>query len=193
VRGNHYICQSDVHDTGYQPTREETQRGYASFPDIPTERLDSILEKYWARYGALLNIAVFPHVPKDEKLERISIDFGNEAPGTELPNPYQKQEASFLGSGRTHNPVVDNYPQGGDGRGEFLVTDGMTVTLPSTTRVAAKVTHLGRGAVTMKAFSNGQIVGSAAEATDASSVHLLTTEGADIDRVPRRDHRRIRR
>lgn len=46
--------------TGYQPSKEETNRGLASFPNVPTEDLKRILLEYFACYGALVNVAVFP-------------------------------------------------------------------------------------------------------------------------------------
>ena len=51
--------------TGYQPDAEETRIGIASFSDLPEEeqaRIQRILEEesYFACYGVLLNVAVFP-------------------------------------------------------------------------------------------------------------------------------------
>lgn len=54
--------------TGYQPSREETAAGYTSFPDVPTEELSRIIDQYFACYGALLNVAVFPHPNSDVDL-----------------------------------------------------------------------------------------------------------------------------
>ena len=47
--------------TGYQPTRQETEEGYVTFPNIPTEELNRIIDQYFACYGAQLNISVFPN------------------------------------------------------------------------------------------------------------------------------------
>lgn len=52
--------------TGYQPSKEETESGYITFPDIPTEELNQIIGEYFACYGALLNVAVFPPNKVDE-------------------------------------------------------------------------------------------------------------------------------
>lgn len=49
--------------TGYQPTPWETRAGFASFPNVPTEELQRIIGQYFACYGALLTVAVFPHKP----------------------------------------------------------------------------------------------------------------------------------
>ncbi len=46
--------------TGYQPSADETRAGFASFPDVPTEDLQQIIDQYFACYGALLTVAVFP-------------------------------------------------------------------------------------------------------------------------------------
>ena len=51
---------------GYQPSEGETKVGHASFPNVPTEDLSSIIDQYFACYGALLNVAVFPN-PHDNK------------------------------------------------------------------------------------------------------------------------------
>jgi hypothetical protein len=63
--------------TGYQPTPEETRQGFASFPNVPTEELQRIIGQYFACYGALVTVAVFPHksslggapLPSGTKLE----------------------------------------------------------------------------------------------------------------------------
>jgi hypothetical protein len=46
--------------TGYQPSKEEVIVGHASFPDVPTESLNQILEEYFGCYGVLLQIALVP-------------------------------------------------------------------------------------------------------------------------------------
>lgn len=46
--------------TGYQPSEAETQRGFVSFPNVPTEEIKRIMSEYFACYGALVNVAVFP-------------------------------------------------------------------------------------------------------------------------------------
>ncbi len=46
--------------TGYQPSKEETQRGFVSFPNVPTEEMKRIMSEYFACYGVLVNVAVFP-------------------------------------------------------------------------------------------------------------------------------------
>lgn len=46
--------------TGYQPSERETKTGFASFPNVPTEELSRIIGQYFACYGVLLTVAVFP-------------------------------------------------------------------------------------------------------------------------------------
>lgn len=54
--------------TGYQPTRAETERGYADLDDGSTTfRL--IFEDYMSCYGVLLNVAVFPATMRLGQLE----------------------------------------------------------------------------------------------------------------------------
>ncbi|MCP4263261.1 MAG: hypothetical protein GY774_37995 [Planctomycetes bacterium] len=54
--------------TGYQPSKTDTEEGYVSFPNIPTEELDRIIGEYFACYGVLLNIAVFPRSEEEIRL-----------------------------------------------------------------------------------------------------------------------------
>jgi hypothetical protein len=182
--------------TGYQPTKAETDQAYhhflPPFGNVPTEgQLDDILRDYWACYGVLLNVAVFPY-PRT-LLERISIDFGSLGPGTDLPSPYQTEDASFeptrpkrLASNRT----VDIYPRGGDGKGELDLHQEMVVTLPSTSRVEAKVVNYApRGTtrdyrgVTMEAYSGTQLIGSKSTGREQGQIHELAVDGLGIDRV----------
>jgi hypothetical protein len=79
--------------TGYQPTPDETELAYVSFPDVPTEKLDRLIRDYFACYGVLLHIGVFPvsdsraaavtdypHIidfePKNRDLYQVSSDTG---------------------------------------------------------------------------------------------------------------------
>lgn len=45
--------------TGYQPTQEEINDGFITFDKIPEEVLTDVFSRYYACYGALVNIAVF--------------------------------------------------------------------------------------------------------------------------------------
>ncbi len=46
--------------TGYIPSADEIKSGYVSFPEVPVEDLDRILQDYFACYGVLLEVGVFP-------------------------------------------------------------------------------------------------------------------------------------
>jgi hypothetical protein len=83
--------------TGYQPSREETERAY-EFPNVPTEQLDRILSEYFACYGILLNAAVFPYGDTMRELERVCADFADQEPGTELPYSYQNGQTTGIPS-----------------------------------------------------------------------------------------------
>jgi hypothetical protein len=145
--------------TGYQPSPEEIARGEISFPDIPTEELERIFAEYFACYGVLLNVAVFPSGAKKE-LKPVSTDFGTYSPGTLLDNPYYINELEFdnyeiylqeLPDKFTEvrvpsNQIVDNYPVPVDRKGELHSKDKILIKLllPSV-KVHAKVIITGSG------------------------------------------------
>ncbi|HEV7942522.1 MAG TPA: hypothetical protein VGP17_06950 [Solirubrobacteraceae bacterium] len=52
--------------TGYQPTEQEVAEGFTEFSGIDVEQLNDIFTEYFACYGALLNVAVFPEDPSTE-------------------------------------------------------------------------------------------------------------------------------
>src|SRR5437773_5656637 len=89
--------------TGYEPTREETERGYVEFPNVPTEQLDSILQDYFACYGVLLNVAVFPFPATKKQLDPVSVDFRGQHLGDVSPNPLQIGQVAFQAPGQIHN------------------------------------------------------------------------------------------
>jgi len=173
--------------TGYEPTREEKERGYRDFSnDVPTERLVSIFDQYFACYGVLLNVAVFPYPGPEKQLEPICVDFGPQKPGTFLPNPYKTGDVTFQTPSDPDNPplrIVDNYPQGGDGQGELALPQEMTVTCPPTPRVEAKVVNNSPVSVTMEAYRGDQLVSSRTAEPEEGQVCDLVLEGERIDRV----------
>jgi hypothetical protein len=168
--------------TGYQPTREETERGYVEFPDIPTERLDSILREYFACYGALLNVAVFPLPLTRRELRSVIHSFKSEHPRADLPNPLELEGLSYEAAGEAANRIADiNLTAGGRVRALDLRNE-MTVTLStSTPKLEAKVARLAQ-AITMKAFDGAQPVGSATTAA-RNQVETLVVEADAVDRV----------
>jgi plastocyanin len=173
--------------TGYEPTKDEKEKGYRDFSnDVPTERLQSIFDQYFACYGVLLNVAVFPYPGPEKQLEPICVDFPQK-PGTFLPNPYKTGEVTFQTPSDPDNPtsihIVDNYPQGGDGQSELDLPQEMTVTCPPTPRVEAKVGNLGPAPVVMEAYTGDQLVGSRTARPMEEQVQDLILEGERIDRV----------
>jgi hypothetical protein len=166
--------------TGYQSSPGDVAEGEISFPDIPTEELERIFAEYFACYGVLLNIAVFPSGTKKE-LKPVSIDFGKHSPGTNLDNPYQSNEVEFdtyEAAERDYpnvveihpesNRIVDNYPTPVDQIGELYSNDKILIKLllPSV-KVHAKVAI---------AHSNGPITLAMYAYNDAGLVDHKTTQ-----------------
>lgn len=169
--------------TGYQPSREETEEGHASFPNVPTEELSRIIDQYFACYGALLNVAVFPNPNRKFVDKRIVIDFTEQNPEALLPNPFASEGATFEAVGQPDNRITDIFPEGGDGKGELNLFEELVVTLPATSRVEAKVVHFNPAGVTMEAFKGDTSIESKAAGPEQGQVHELVIEGEGIDRV----------
>jgi hypothetical protein len=169
--------------TGYQPSREETAEGHASFPNVPTEELSRIIDQYFACYGALLSVAVFPHPNRKIVDKRIVIDFTKQIPEALLPNPFESEGASFEVVGQPDNRITDIFPAGGDGQGELNLFQESVVTLPATLRVEAKVVHFNAAGVEMEAFNGTTSIGSKAAGPEQGQIHQLVIEGEGINRV----------
>lgn len=169
--------------TGYQPSREETEEGHASFPNVPTEELSRIIDQYFACYGALLNVAVFPNPNRKTVNKRIVIDFTEQVPETVLSNPFESEGATFEAIDQPVNSITDIFPEGGDGEGELDLFQELVVTLPATSRVEAKVVHFNDAGVDMEAFSGDTSIGSQAAGPEQGQVHQLVIDGEGIDRV----------
>jgi hypothetical protein len=177
--------------TGYQPSKEETENGYTSFPDIPTEALDRIFGEYFACWGALLNVATFPTTKK--VLKRHSIDFSDKELGLWMPHPYEEKGVTF--EGVPHPPsheVIDIYPRGGDGKGELNIGrigsgNYLIVRSPASPRVEAKIVHYGPAAITMEARRledrTEEFVGSDTAGPQEGQIHELAVEGEKINKV----------
>jgi hypothetical protein len=168
--------------TGYQPTREETERGYVEFPDIPTERLDSILRGYFACYGALLNVAVFPFPGTRRELHPVAHSFEGQHPSENLPNPLDLEGVSYEAAGEASNRIADVNPTAGGRIRALDLRNEMTVTLSAATpRVEAKVSSLA-APITMQAFEGQQLVGSATTGA-RGQVETLASQAEAIDRL----------
>jgi hypothetical protein len=162
--------------TGYEPTREETERGYVEFPNVPTERLDSILQDYWACYGVLLNVAVFPFI------DAVNVDFSHEHLGNVSLNPLQIGHVTFQAADQVHNNIVDIAVREGEQKRVLDLRREMTVTFPATPRVEAKVVHRAT-ALSMEGYRGDQLVGTQTTGLEQNQIHELKVEGEGIDRV----------
>jgi hypothetical protein len=172
--------------TGYQPSREETEAAYVEFPNVPTEALDLILSEYFACYGVLLNVAVFPF-PSTRAVERLldTIEFtGLEEPEVGgLPNPLTIRDVTFEAPGQPANNLVDLFPEGGDGIPELDLQGEMVVTLATPAdRVVARVVRTTPGDIVMSAFRGEEAVGEATAGEDPG-MHSLSIEAEDVDRL----------
>ncbi len=169
--------------TGYQPSREETEEGHTSFPNIPTEELSRIIDQYFACYGALLNVAVFPNPNRKIVNKRIVIDFTQQVPETLLPNPVEIEGVTFEAVDQPDNHIIDIFPAGGNGEGELNLFQELIVTLPVTSKVEAKVVHFNAASVEMEAFNGSTSIGSQSAGSEQGQIHQLVIEGEGIDRV----------
>lgn len=124
--------------TGYQPTKEEIDQGYAQFPNIPTEDLNRILREYFACYGALLNVAVFPRRTTVTELTEQCDHFQGLALGM-VNSPLVRSGVSYARPGQPQIQVLDTYPLGGDGRPELNIAEHLVVTFPACSGVSATV------------------------------------------------------
>ncbi|GAA1662304.1 hypothetical protein GCM10009744_65130 [Kribbella alba] len=169
--------------TGYEPTEEETRTGYASFPNTPKEDLDAVLRNYFACYGALLNVAVFPGPESGQVSTLVStdVDFADEETGGEVDNPLVVEEIAFQRTGEA-NEIVDLYPAGGDGRGELSLGRELEVTFPAATRVVARVVTFAEP-VSITAFRDDDLVDDAETGPEQDRIHELTVEAEGITRV----------
>jgi hypothetical protein len=177
--------------TGYQPSKEETDQIAAAFPEQPNERqraaLQRLMAEYFACYGALLNVAVFPGARKIWR--EVAIDFAalpDGRPGVELPNPLEILGVKLTVEGEPVNRLVDNFPPGGDGRAEVHIHHTLTIAFPAgmiVRKVQAQVAHSSEAGVTMEAFKAGASVGSRWSGHDRNTILSLTIDEEGIDRV----------
>jgi hypothetical protein len=172
--------------TGYQPSREETEEAYVEFPDVPTEELDLVLSEYFACYGMLLNVAVFPY-PSTRAVAKLldTIEFtGLDVPEVGgLPNPLTIRDVTFEATGQPSNDLVDLFPEGGDGIQELDLQGEMVVTLATPAdRVVARVVRTTPGDIVMSAFRGEDAVGEA-RAAEEPGMHSLSIDGENVDRL----------
>ena len=119
--------------TGYQPTKDETELldQLVEFPDFPAEKedlrgeIERITKEYFACYGVMLNVAVFPYPnTKKELVERNRINFSKLMgldgvapipllPGALLDNPYEHTTGViFEAPSQDQNRLVNLIPLG---------------------------------------------------------------------------------
>jgi hypothetical protein len=167
--------------TGYEPTAEETAAGYTAFPDVPTEQLDRVLRDYFACYGVLLNVAVFPGPASGSvsTLTRVNVDVAGRAPGSTAPNPLTLGSVTVNRPGATQNEIVDLHPAGGDARGELAIGGDLALTVPASARVTARVVTAARP-VTMEAYAGTSLVSVVQSGPETDREHELTAEGDGI-------------
>ncbi|WP_440454051.1 hypothetical protein [Psychrobacter sp. ASPA161_9] len=193
--------------TGYQPTKEEiglldhiVGPTGVQFPDFPEEGfrgfIDRIAQDYFACYGVMLNVAVFPSSNK-ALLERNRIDFSKlreqgapiDAPllkvGTKLEDPYEESGVSF-NSGQPSNDLVNLITLDNNTDAELDLKKEMVIEIPDTSGIAAveaKIIYLESTVVKMEAFSADGLVGTKSSELEPSQVHKLIIEAEGIQKV----------
>jgi hypothetical protein len=188
--------------TGYQPSDAEVRRGHVIFPNVPTEELDRIFKEYFACYGVLLNVAVFPHpyIPPVLERKQITIDFGQQPLSDNLLNPYDLDQLVFMSADWSYidlfgtriwiptvpsnNRIVDSHPQGGDGQGELYFRYRMEVTVPLSSRVDARIVHYSNYPVEMMAYNErSQLVDSDQTGSQQGQIFDIGLQGDGIATV----------
>ena len=152
------------------------------------DAIERILDEYFACYGVLFNVAVFP-CKTEKELSRTNIDFSridNTQPGSVLPNPFESDGVTFEASDQPNSRIVDIFPVGGDGAGELDLHRKMLVTLPAdiqVEKVEAKVVHFNPDGVTMEAFNDNGSIELQIAGPEQNEEHDLVIEGEGITHV----------
>ncbi len=182
--------------TGYQPSGDETEEATTildSFPDEPTEdekaAIERITDDYFACYGVLLNVAVFPLILKKE-LKKTIVKFTRElaTPDSLLDNPYEIDGVEFEADDQPNNRVTA-MNIGNNTEWVLDLFQKMIVTfIPSdleVVKVETRVVHSSPGGVKMFAFKDGEPVGTNAAGLQQDVEHNLSihAEEKGIDQV----------
>jgi hypothetical protein len=117
--------------------------------------LDRILGGYYACYGVLLNVAVFPRTKTIRQLEPKRIGFEAYEVGSELPNPLQL-DTFTLQRPRGPHRIVDLSTDGATQ--QLAIQPLVSVSFPPAVKVQVKVIQLGTAVVTMEAMAGAVIV-----------------------------------
>jgi hypothetical protein len=172
--------------TGYQPTEAEKKQFLIDFSHLgPTEQFniyDDILGEYFACYGALLNVAVFP---LKTCLEPVSVDFAHEHLGNTRPNPYavpQFAMVTFNAVGEPNNRILNITLANGQKQRVLDLKRQMVVVVPSTPKLIARVVHKGTP-ITLEAYREGQLVASITTGPEPDQIHELMVEDASLNRL----------
>jgi hypothetical protein len=199
--------------TGYQPSKEETgelddlkatlvRRFPTVEPEFIAGQLDDIAAEYYAAYGALLNIAVFPY-PNTRVVLReagridladlepvdVELEGGEEnASDGSLPNPLQHANTgvTFEAVGRPENRLIDISPPGGDAKLELSLQGGLRVSLPQGETIVAielAVAYSEPSGVTVEAFAGGEVVERRSTRPNRAQPQVVTLEADSIDEV----------
>jgi len=174
--------------TGFQPTPEETSElssgnVVVALPTVPGDAAEDLVSDYYACYGALLNVAVFPSTttilqttPAPEQYS-----FGPET--RELPNPFVVPEPSLTFSlSRGPHLVIDQIP-GDNAFGVLIEEAQLTIDLPvSTNVILSRDTREGaRGTVT--AYQRTAVVFTAPLATSEGVQDYVVNTSEQVTRV----------
>jgi hypothetical protein len=160
--------------TGYQPSKEETDAGYTEFSDVPTDVLDKIFATYFACYGVLLNVAVFPTTKTILKGPPVHNVDGFASLAGPVASPYTDAQGVIFALAQGANLQVKQVPPTGP-QAVSISRDKMTITMPAgSTNVVLKLfvaNPYAKGTVT--AFRNGTQVFSAPLPTATAGVQDL--------------------
>jgi len=174
--------------TGYQPSKEETDEIYNTYSGIATEddmlRMDRILSEYFACYGALVNVAVFPtNKFKEEVIEHI-VKFDGLKKGAIYGNPLKLGDVEINVIGEPNNVAVDECPPGGDGIVELNLFKKTSIKIPKSCRVIAKISDHTEYPTTMKAYKRTTLF-KTLTLPNSPEIPFKTydIEGDDIDNV----------
>jgi hypothetical protein len=98
--------------TGFQPTQEETNELYppagssgapayleVPLPNVPTDILEDLTDPYWACYGVLLNVAVFPSTTTLPQAAATQQQYSFAGKPATLANPFSDAGLTFSAPG----------------------------------------------------------------------------------------------
>jgi hypothetical protein len=132
--------------TGFQPTQQETQElsqlssGALEepLPTTPGDVPEDFVDPYFACYGALLNVAVFPStttIPCSSTATPTQYNFGKQAV---LPNPFSVAGLQFS-MARGANLSVRRIPARAGGVGLYIESNQLQIDLPVCNNVVLKM------------------------------------------------------